>query len=139
MNRIEEQQQTFNVGNCKPPREHQFKPGQSGNPKGRPKGRSLRSIFRKIAEQSVDEGHIQFGHYDPSVTKIDAVLLSLFRDGRRGDNTSIKQVLDLYREFVRDEDGEGTNELAEHGADTGERTETGEVGAKLEDAGNSSA
>ena len=26
------------VGYGKPPREHQFKPGQSGNPRGRPKG-----------------------------------------------------------------------------------------------------
>jgi hypothetical protein len=27
-----------NVGYGKPPREHCFKPGNSGNPKGRPKG-----------------------------------------------------------------------------------------------------
>jgi hypothetical protein len=28
----------YEVGNKKPPKEFQFKPGQSGNPKGRPKG-----------------------------------------------------------------------------------------------------
>jgi hypothetical protein len=28
----------YDVGYRKPPREHQFKPGQSGNPKGRPRG-----------------------------------------------------------------------------------------------------
>ena len=26
------------VGYCRPPKAHRFKPGQSGNPKGRPKG-----------------------------------------------------------------------------------------------------
>lgn len=29
--------QSSKVGYCNPPKEHQFKPGQSGNPKGRPK------------------------------------------------------------------------------------------------------
>lgn len=27
----------YEIGYCRPPKEHQFKPGQSGNPKGRPR------------------------------------------------------------------------------------------------------
>lgn len=38
------------VGYCRPPREHQWKPGQSGNPKGRPKGTIGRKKREKLSE-----------------------------------------------------------------------------------------
>lgn len=38
-------------GHCDPPREHRFKPGQSGNPTGRPKGSvSLSRLIREELE-----------------------------------------------------------------------------------------
>jgi hypothetical protein len=42
----------YKVGPGKPPREHQWKKGQSGNPGGRPKGESLQAILRRrLAEE----------------------------------------------------------------------------------------
>lgn len=38
-----------------PPVEHQFKPGQSGNPKGRPKGTSLTARLRKALDKNDGE------------------------------------------------------------------------------------
>jgi hypothetical protein len=44
----------YEVGYGKPPKESRFKPGQSGNPKGRPKNKeSLRAKVEKILDRRV--------------------------------------------------------------------------------------
>lgn len=43
----------YKVGNIKPPKEHQFKPGQSGNPEGAPVHRiSLWPLFCKFISRT---------------------------------------------------------------------------------------
>ena len=37
-----------------PSEQHQFQPGQSGNPGGRPKGQSITARIRALLEQSID-------------------------------------------------------------------------------------
>ena len=45
----------YSVGYGKPPREHQFQPGQSGNGKGRPKGaRNTLSLLREILDRKIE-------------------------------------------------------------------------------------
>jgi len=38
------------TGHCRPPVAHRFQPGQSGNPAGRPKGRSVTAVLRKVID-----------------------------------------------------------------------------------------
>jgi Family of unknown function (DUF5681) len=46
---------TYSVGYGKPPREHQFQPGQSGNGKGRPKGaRNTLTLLREILDRKIE-------------------------------------------------------------------------------------
>ncbi|MEA3195484.1 MAG: hypothetical protein QOD26_3817 [Betaproteobacteria bacterium] len=49
---------SYPVGFGKPPRQSQFKPGQSGNPRGRPKGsKNLSSVIRKVLGRRVNVKH----------------------------------------------------------------------------------
>lgn len=47
---ITKQETSSVVGFCRPPVQHQFKPGQSGNPAGRPKGQSVTAILRQVVD-----------------------------------------------------------------------------------------
>jgi hypothetical protein len=45
---------TYSVGYGKPPRDHRFRPGQSGNPKGRPKGsKNTATVLREILDRKI--------------------------------------------------------------------------------------
>jgi hypothetical protein len=93
----------YTVGYKRPPRNAAFKPGQSGNPKGRPKGQSLRSIFLSAAADGMDAEFAEYVHADPKGTKLEAAISALFRQAHYGDGNAIKQVLALQRQFVVDE------------------------------------
>lgn len=46
---------TYRVGHGHPPRHSRFKPGRSGNPKGRPKrSLNLRTLVKKVCEQIIE-------------------------------------------------------------------------------------
>lgn len=59
------------VGYGKPPRTHQFKPGQSGNPKGRPKGaKSEATILYELLHRKIP---IREGGKTRKVTVLEAI------------------------------------------------------------------
>lgn len=87
---------TVNGGRAAALRPYQFKPGQSGNPGGRPKGRSLRTIFVERLEAEVKGGKI------PGRTVIEAIVDALVRMARKGDLKAIQEVLNRYGGKVTD-------------------------------------
>ena len=95
--RVEIHEDAYEVGRGKPPKATQFKPGQSGNPKGRPKRTSLRDIVQRIAGETVDREWARLRAFDPTLTKLEGVVARLFQNAQLGDVAAIKQVLELAR------------------------------------------
>ncbi len=69
-----------------PPKENQFKPGQSGNPSGRPEGSlSLKTLITKIMEE--DDGVDDRGN--PKVRALRSIK-ALLRKAEKGDVSAFK-------------------------------------------------
>ncbi len=81
----------YEVGFGRPPMAHQFKPGQSGNPRGRPKGQPslqdvvLRESARLIGIKTAD-GVLR-------VTKREAIIRKLINQALEGDLGAMRLVL----------------------------------------------
>lgn len=73
----------YDVGYGKPPRDTQFKPGQSGNPKGRRKGsRNFRTMTREALNQKM---RITESGRSRVVTKGEAIIMAMTAKAIRGD------------------------------------------------------
>jgi hypothetical protein len=80
-----------------PPQLTPFKPGQSGNPNGRPKGSKNRSTIAKEFAAIVTGGLNVKGDTDPNMTAEELMIATLWRKAFDGDITAIKEIQDtLY-------------------------------------------
>ena len=78
------------VGYCCPPTHSQFKPGQSGYPRGRPPGtRNLRNAVEKIFTDKIT---VREGSKVRKVTRLEAVLLTNLNQALKGDQKAIRAV-----------------------------------------------
>lgn len=83
----------YTVGYGKPPIEHQFKPGQSGNPSGRPKGRkSLDAILDQLWGESVPVLKDGVKH---AVCRLEAMVRKTYHDAMNGDRDARKHLFRL--------------------------------------------
>jgi hypothetical protein len=91
MTNYNEPPSSYDVGYGRPPERTRFKPGQSGNPKGRPKGRQhTNNELRAIFESRIP---IQDGANRRNVTRLAAVLLKQWERAIRGDQRAAQGVL----------------------------------------------
>jgi len=92
---------TYSVGYARPPKHGQFQKGVSGNPGGRPEGaRGVVTMLRELLQESAV---ITENRKRRSVTKVQAMLISLVNRAISGDTTAFKLVMGLLpdREFER--------------------------------------
>lgn len=83
----------------------QFKPGQSGNPKGRPKGPSLKEWSRSYLEGMTDEERLEF------LRGIDKKVIWEMGEGKpesKTDITSGGQAISGFT-FIKNDTGDTTN------------------------------
>jgi Family of unknown function (DUF5681) len=84
----------YSVGYSKPPEEHRFKPGQSGNPKGRPKGtKNTATVLREILDRKVE---MRIGGILRKVCMREAMLMRFAEAALKGDTKAAGFLLQRY-------------------------------------------
>ena len=99
--RIRPDKADSDVGYGHPPRTHQFKPGQSGNPKGRPKGaKNEATILYELLHRKIP---IREGSRTRKITVLEAILLRFTEDSLKGNTKSAAFLLNRHGTLVSGE------------------------------------
>ena len=84
------------AGYGKPPRSGQFKKGQSGNPRGRPKkSRNLTDMLQDVADSVIE---IRKNGKSVRLTNLEAMVLQLTQKALGGDIRAFSQLLRYFKE-----------------------------------------
>ncbi len=95
------------VGFGKPPKRSQFKPGQSGNPKGRPKG--SKNLKTDLEEELRELIVVREGGNAKMVSKQRAMLKSLTAKGVQGDSRAAAIVIDMMYRLLHEDEAEDSH------------------------------
>ncbi|MBV6489591.1 MAG: hypothetical protein GHHEDOFH_03587 [Pseudorhodoplanes sp.] len=90
--------ETEKAGPKRPPKAYQFKPGQSGNPRGRPKGtRNLGTDLKDILGRRVS---IREDGKERRISRQEALLLSLYNKALRGDVRAATAIINMLSKLA---------------------------------------
>jgi Family of unknown function (DUF5681) len=85
---------SYRVGYGKPPKQHQYQPGQSGNSKGRPKGaKSTSTLLRETLDRKIE---VRTGATVRKVSVREAIMIRLAEAALKGDIKSAHFLLQRY-------------------------------------------
>lgn len=87
----------YQVGYGNPPRHTRFRPGQSGNPKGRPNGvRNLSAQMHELLSQKIP---MKEGDLVKRITMRDALLRTTLKAALSGDHRARQDIFAAIREY----------------------------------------
>ena len=92
-----EKDQDYDVGYGKPPKSGQFKKGQSGNPKGRPKG--AKGVKASLKRELTSPITVREGGRETKLSKAEVLAKGLMGDALKGDAKARMEILRLDDEF----------------------------------------
>jgi hypothetical protein len=99
----------YEIGYGKPPKAGRFKPGQSGNPKGRPKGaKSLKTI---VQAQLGDKLEVKHKGKLRKVSKLEALVMKLVQDALSGNAKALHELLKLAAAYPPETEAKGVGAL----------------------------
>jgi len=81
------------IGYGKPPKNTQFQPGQSGNPKGRPKG--VKNLANDLDEELSEKITITEAGKQQETTKQRAMIKTMFAKALKGDTRAANVLINL--------------------------------------------
>jgi len=87
--------EAYEVGYGRPPREHRFRPGRSGNPRGRPKG--ARSLASVVAATLGERIAVTENGRRKRITKLGATVEQLVNRAAVGEARSMQLLLALVQ------------------------------------------
>lgn len=88
----------YKVGYGKPPKHTQFKPGQSGNPKGKPKG--AKNIETILKNELYGKVQVTVGGKKKKLTKFEVAMKQMMEKAAKGDLKALGMLLSLAKEYV---------------------------------------
>jgi hypothetical protein len=111
----------YQVGYRRPPLEHRFKPGRSGNPRGRPPG--IKGIEARLDDELNRMVRVQLEGRTRKVPMWQAVMMRMMQSALKGDWRAMQQViaLRLSRGTPESEVEEAIDELSDEETATLER------------------
>jgi hypothetical protein len=107
---------SYEVGYKKPPSGTRFAKGQSGNPKGRPKGaKGLANLVTKVGRERI---RVQVNGRARTMTKLEGIVLQLSNKALSGEDRAAREILHLHSLY------EGSEQSGTQEGDTHERDQT---------------
>jgi hypothetical protein len=99
----------YKVGYGKPPKAKQFKPGRSGNPKGRPKG--CRNLATDLAAELGEQITVREEGRSRRISKQRALIKSLMARALQGDVRATAAMLALYARVITEPVDDSDDEI----------------------------